>query len=270
MDDKVLIARRVASELKDGSLVNLGIGLPTMVPMYLPPGIEVYFQSENGIIGMAPMPGSGMEEPSLTDAGGSFVGAIPGAILSSPETKGNAGQQTQTGIDLMAQWRFQIGADWTGDLWGNASWVDGEIDEGNGVDWNLSHVSAYKLKLGATLRQLRWKLTLSYTTVTVGTLLIVLLLLAFLLLPQVMAPASAMGDWFTTRRAAELVTARSGDPSRLRSAARTPTGEPATARAFSALRYWSRISFLDWFNTSGCKFESISHRILLISSSTVR
>jgi acetate CoA/acetoacetate CoA-transferase beta subunit len=79
MDDKVLIAKRVARELKDGSLVNLGIGLPTMVPMYLPPGIDVYFQSENGIIGMAPVPGAGMEEPSLTDAGGGFVGAIPGA-----------------------------------------------------------------------------------------------------------------------------------------------------------------------------------------------
>ena len=72
MDDKVLIARRVANELRDGSLVNLGIGLPTMVPTYLPPGIEVYFQSENGIIGMAPVPGAGMEEPSLTDAGGGF------------------------------------------------------------------------------------------------------------------------------------------------------------------------------------------------------
>jgi len=79
MDDKVLIAKRVARELVDGSLVNLGIGLPTLVPRYLPPGIEVYFQSENGIIGMAPMPGAGMEEPSLTDAGGGFVGAIPGA-----------------------------------------------------------------------------------------------------------------------------------------------------------------------------------------------
>jgi acetate CoA/acetoacetate CoA-transferase beta subunit len=79
MDDKVLIAKRVARELKDGSLVNLGIGLPTMVPRYLPPGIEVCFQSENGIIGMAPVPGAGMEDPSLIDAGGGFVGAIPGA-----------------------------------------------------------------------------------------------------------------------------------------------------------------------------------------------
>ena len=79
MDDKVLIAKRVALELNEGDLVNLGIGLPTLVPKYLPPGVEVYFQSENGIIGMMPVPGMGMEEPSLTDAGGGFVGAIPGA-----------------------------------------------------------------------------------------------------------------------------------------------------------------------------------------------
>jgi acetate CoA/acetoacetate CoA-transferase beta subunit len=79
MDDKVVIAKRVALELKDGSLVNLGIGLPTLVPKYLPSDVEVYFQSENGIIGMAPIPGQGMEDPSLTDAGGGYVGAIPGA-----------------------------------------------------------------------------------------------------------------------------------------------------------------------------------------------
>jgi len=79
MDDKVVIAKRVALELKDGDLVNLGIGLPTTVPNYLTPGTEVYFQSENGIIGLASIPGQGMEEPSLTDAGGGYVGAIPGA-----------------------------------------------------------------------------------------------------------------------------------------------------------------------------------------------
>jgi acetate CoA/acetoacetate CoA-transferase beta subunit len=78
MDDKTLIAERAALELKDGNLVNLGIGLPTLIPGYMPPGMDVYFQSENGIIGMAPMPGAGMEEPSLIDAGGGFVGAIPG------------------------------------------------------------------------------------------------------------------------------------------------------------------------------------------------
>jgi acetate CoA/acetoacetate CoA-transferase beta subunit len=79
MDPKVTIAKRVALEMKDGDLVNLGIGLPTTVPNYLAPGTEVYFQSENGIIGVAPLPGHGMEDPSLTDAGGGYVGAIPGA-----------------------------------------------------------------------------------------------------------------------------------------------------------------------------------------------
>ena len=79
MDDKVIIAKRVALELKDGDLVNLGIGLPTMVPQYAPPGIEVFFQSENGIVGLASKPGEGMENLTLTDAGGEYVGAIPGA-----------------------------------------------------------------------------------------------------------------------------------------------------------------------------------------------
>jgi len=79
MDDKVVIAKRVALELEDGTLVNLGIGLPTTVPKYLPAGIEVYFQSENGIIGMAANPEEGMENLALTDAGGGFVAAIPGA-----------------------------------------------------------------------------------------------------------------------------------------------------------------------------------------------
>ena len=88
MDDKVLIARRVASELKDGNLVNLGIGLPTMVPKYLPPGIEVYFQSENGIIGMAPVPGAGMEEPSLTERSGSIVCHGPRILRGGAETCG--------------------------------------------------------------------------------------------------------------------------------------------------------------------------------------
>ncbi len=79
MDDKVIIAKRVALELKHGDLVNLGIGLPTSVPNYLAHGVEVFFQSENGIVGLASSPGDGMENMSLTDAGGGFVGAIPGA-----------------------------------------------------------------------------------------------------------------------------------------------------------------------------------------------
>ena len=79
MNSKELIARRVAFELKEHSLVNLGIGLPATVTNYLPKDMAVYFQSENGIIGMAPLPEVGMEDPYLTDAGGNFVGALPGA-----------------------------------------------------------------------------------------------------------------------------------------------------------------------------------------------
>ena len=80
MDDKVLIATRVAAEMKPGELVNLGIGLPAMVANYLPAGVEVFFQSENGIIGMQPVPEPGLEDEFLTDAGGSPVGAAPGAV----------------------------------------------------------------------------------------------------------------------------------------------------------------------------------------------
>jgi acetate CoA/acetoacetate CoA-transferase beta subunit len=79
MDDKELIAKRVAQELRRGNLVNLGIGLPQSVASYVPAGIEVFFQSENGIIGMEALPEVGMEDPDLTDAGGRPIGAGPGA-----------------------------------------------------------------------------------------------------------------------------------------------------------------------------------------------
>ncbi|MGQ9372202.1 3-oxoacid CoA-transferase subunit B, partial [Azospirillum sp. ST 5-10] len=79
MDEKTLIAKRVALELRDGSLVNLGIGLPTLVARYLPAGVDVFFQSENGIIGMSALPEPGMADDDLSDAGGSPIGAIPGA-----------------------------------------------------------------------------------------------------------------------------------------------------------------------------------------------
>lgn len=79
MDDKELIARRIARELKNGNLVNLGIGLPTTVANYLPAGVVVFFQSENGLIGMEPVPEQGLEDEYLADAGGRFIGAVPGA-----------------------------------------------------------------------------------------------------------------------------------------------------------------------------------------------
>ena len=79
MEAKEIIARRVALELRDNTLVNLGIGLPTLVARYIPPGIRVHFQSENGIIGFGAPPPEGMEDPNLTDAGGAFISAMPGA-----------------------------------------------------------------------------------------------------------------------------------------------------------------------------------------------
>lgn len=79
MDAKELIARRVALELRNRTLVNLGIGLPTLVARYVPEGISVAFQSENGIIGFGAPPPEGMEDPNLTDAGGGFISALPGA-----------------------------------------------------------------------------------------------------------------------------------------------------------------------------------------------
>ncbi|HEX2724487.1 MAG TPA: CoA-transferase, partial [Beijerinckiaceae bacterium] len=79
MDAQELIARRIARELRDGMLVNLGIGIPTLVANFVPAGIHVFFQSENGLIGTGPVPEPGMALPWLTDAGGRPVTALPGA-----------------------------------------------------------------------------------------------------------------------------------------------------------------------------------------------
>ena len=79
MDAKEVIARRVAQEVKPGMLVNLGIGLPSLVANYLPRDSGVFFQAENGVIGLGPRPPEGMEDPDLTDAGGGFITAMPGA-----------------------------------------------------------------------------------------------------------------------------------------------------------------------------------------------
>ncbi len=79
MDPQILIAKRIAQELVPGMLVNLGIGIPTQVANYVPAGMRIYFQSENGLIGTGPMPEEGMMERFLTDAAGQPVSALPGA-----------------------------------------------------------------------------------------------------------------------------------------------------------------------------------------------
>jgi acetate CoA/acetoacetate CoA-transferase beta subunit len=79
MSAKTTIAKRVARELRDGNLVNLGIGLPTLVANYIPKDVHIFLQSENGIIGMSTLPADGFAHADLSDAGGKPVGAVAGA-----------------------------------------------------------------------------------------------------------------------------------------------------------------------------------------------
>ena len=79
MAPQTVIAKRIAQELKTGMLVNLGVGIPTLVANYVPTGIHIYFQSENGLIGTGPIPEQGLSERYLTDAAGEPVSALPGA-----------------------------------------------------------------------------------------------------------------------------------------------------------------------------------------------
>ena len=79
MDAKTIIATRVGQELKDGDYVNLGIGIPSLVANFLPKGVQVTLQSENGFLGAGPTPAQGTEDPELTNASGQYVTVLPGA-----------------------------------------------------------------------------------------------------------------------------------------------------------------------------------------------
>ena len=79
MNPQTIIATRIARELRAGMLVNLGIGIPTLVANFVPEGMQVFFQSENGLIGTGAVPEEGMHHRLLTDAGGRPVTALPGA-----------------------------------------------------------------------------------------------------------------------------------------------------------------------------------------------
>ena len=102
MDAQTVIAKRVARELREGMLVNLGIGIPTLVANHVPPGMHVFFQSENGLIGTGPVPEEGMVGEFLTDAAGRPVGALPGAAtfdsaMSFGLIRGHHGDMTVLG-----------------------------------------------------------------------------------------------------------------------------------------------------------------------------
>jgi acetate CoA/acetoacetate CoA-transferase beta subunit len=86
MDAKKVIAKRVAELLKDGDVVNLGIGLPTMVANFIPEGMDVTFQSENGFLGLGPAPAEGEEDWELVNAGGMPTSIVPGGMFFDSAT----------------------------------------------------------------------------------------------------------------------------------------------------------------------------------------
>src|SRR5213078_3880592 len=116
MDAQSIIARRVALELRSGDLVNLGIGIPTLVANYVPPDLKVFFQSENGLIGTGPIPEQGLAHPLLTDAGGRPISALPGA--STFDTAMSFGLIRGGHVDLTVLGGLQVDQD--GHL---ANWV---------------------------------------------------------------------------------------------------------------------------------------------------